>query len=178
MKTNKFNGIELLEKIKRNEIKVNTCINVYCDDVLKTTIAFDGYNLNWNPGEFKVAYLYDNLYDFEIEETTIAYTFMTPSKVFFGAAPKEKIEAALNLIYDGNFKLYDIEFPDENNKKYNLEEEIKKYDVTYNEENNKYEFKLKEIEKLNKHTFHKRQRQLASKINELIDAVNELKRDK
>ena len=32
----------------------------------------------------------------------------------------------------------------------------------------------KEIEKLNKYHFHKKQRQLANKINELIDIVNEL----
>lgn len=33
----------------------------------------------------------------------------------------------------------------------------------------------KEIEKLNKKHFHKRQRQLANKINELIDEINKLK---
>lgn len=35
----------------------------------------------------------------------------------------------------------------------------------------------KDMEKLNKYNFHKKQRQLASKINELIEAVNELKKE-
>lgn len=67
MKTIKLNGIELLEMIKRNEIETNTKVNVYYDDVLRTTLIFDGYNLNWKQGEFKVAYFYDGLCHFEIE---------------------------------------------------------------------------------------------------------------
>lgn len=68
MKINKFNGIELLEKIRSNEIEMNTNINVYYDDVFRTTLVFDGYDLNWKAGEFKVAYFYDGLCHFEIEE--------------------------------------------------------------------------------------------------------------
>lgn len=68
MKVIKFNGIELLEKIRSNEIEMNTNINVYYDDVFRTTLVFDGYDLNWKAGEFKVAYFYDGLCHFEIEE--------------------------------------------------------------------------------------------------------------
>lgn len=65
---NRITGIELIRHLYNNELEMNTKINVYYDDALRTTLIFDGYNLNWEPGTFKVAYLYDGLCDFEIVE--------------------------------------------------------------------------------------------------------------
>lgn len=68
----KIDGIKLLEKIRRKEIKANTKIKVYrCHEDFKglvTTIRFDGTDIKWNPGRFAVKYFYTDDYLFEVLE--------------------------------------------------------------------------------------------------------------
>ncbi len=66
MKNKRISGIELLEKIKNDEIKDNTQINVYMGSINITRLIYDG-NLEWKPGTFTVSMLWeDELYSFEI----------------------------------------------------------------------------------------------------------------
>lgn len=73
-----INGIELLKKIKNNELKFNQKINVYFDNTLTGTLdleavlTYRGDEVLWNENTFKFSMLYDDNYLFEIiEEKTI-----------------------------------------------------------------------------------------------------------
>ena len=72
-----INGIELLKKIKNNELKLNQKINVYYDnkDVaydLVAILTYKGNEVIWSENTFRFSMLYDDNYLFEIiEEKTI-----------------------------------------------------------------------------------------------------------
>ena len=72
-----INGIELLKKIKNNELKLNQKINVYYDnkDVaydLVAILTYKGNEVIWTENTFRFSMLYDDNYLFEIvEEKTI-----------------------------------------------------------------------------------------------------------
>ena len=73
-----INGIELLQKIKNNELKLNQKINVYYDNLITDTLdlvavlTYKGNEVIWSENTFKFSMLYDGNYLFEIvEEKTI-----------------------------------------------------------------------------------------------------------
>ena len=72
-----ISGIELLKKIKNNELKLNQKINVYYDnkDVaydLVAILTYKGNEVIWTENTFRFSMLYDDNYLFEIiEEKTI-----------------------------------------------------------------------------------------------------------
>lgn len=66
-----INGIELLKKIKNNELKLNQKINVYYDnkDVaydLVAILTYKGNEVIWTENTFRFSMLYDDNYLFEI----------------------------------------------------------------------------------------------------------------
>lgn len=66
-----INGIELLKKIKNNELKLNQKINVYYDnkDVaydLVAILTYKGDEVIWTEKTFRFSMLYDDNYLFEI----------------------------------------------------------------------------------------------------------------
>lgn len=68
-----INGIELLKKIKNNELKLNQKINVYYDnkDVaydLVAILTYKGKEVIWTENTFRFSMLYDDNYLFEIIE--------------------------------------------------------------------------------------------------------------
>ena len=68
-----INGIELLKKIKNNELKLNQKINVYYDnkDVaydLVAILTYKGDEVIWSENTFRFSMLYDDNYLFEIIE--------------------------------------------------------------------------------------------------------------
>lgn len=68
-----INGIELLKKIKNNELKLNQKINVYYDnkDVsydLVAILTYKGNEVIWSENTFRFSMLYDDNYLFEIIE--------------------------------------------------------------------------------------------------------------
>lgn len=68
-----INGIELLKKIKNNELKLNQKINVYFDnkDVaydLVAILTYKGKEVIWTENTFRFSMLYDDNYLFEIIE--------------------------------------------------------------------------------------------------------------
>lgn len=72
-----INGIELLKKIKNNELKLNQKINVYYDNKdavydLVAILTYKGNEVIWTENTFRFSMLYDDNYLFEIvEEKTI-----------------------------------------------------------------------------------------------------------
>ena len=85
-----MNGIELLQLIKEGKIENDTFINVYYadDDLGKTLICELRYINNqiyWEEGTFKVSYLYNDNYKFQIvekdiEELNLIHEYYLPSK--------------------------------------------------------------------------------------------------
>ena len=69
-----INGIELLKKIKNNELKFNQKINVYFDNTLTGTLdleavlTYRGDEVLWSENTFRFSMLYDDNYLFEIVE--------------------------------------------------------------------------------------------------------------
>lgn len=69
-----INGIELLQKIKNNELKLNQKINVYYDNLITDTLdlvavlTYKGNEVIWSENTFKFSMLYDGNYLFEIAE--------------------------------------------------------------------------------------------------------------
>ena len=69
-----INGIELLQKIKNNELKFNQKINVYFDNTLTATLDLEavliyrGDEVLWSENTFRFSMLYDDNYLFEIVE--------------------------------------------------------------------------------------------------------------
>ena len=67
-----INGIELLKKIKNNELKFNQKINVYFDNILTGTLdleavlTYRGDEVLWSENTFRFSMLYDDNYLFEI----------------------------------------------------------------------------------------------------------------
>ena len=67
-----INGIELLKKIKNNELKFNQKINVYFDNTLTGTLdleavlTYRGDEVLWSENTFRFSMLYDDNYLFEI----------------------------------------------------------------------------------------------------------------
>ena len=72
-----INGIELLKKIKNNELKLNQKINVYYDSKgvaydLVAILIYKGKEVIWSENTFRFSMLYDDNYLFQIiEEKTI-----------------------------------------------------------------------------------------------------------
>lgn len=72
-----INGIELLQKIKNNELKLNQKINVYYDNLITDTLdlvavlTYKGNEVIWSENTFKFSMLYDGNYLFEIAEEKI-----------------------------------------------------------------------------------------------------------
>ena len=73
-----INGIELLQKIKNGELKLNTKISVYYDDLITDTLdlvaelTYKGNEVIWTENTFRFSMLYDDNYLFQIvEEKTI-----------------------------------------------------------------------------------------------------------
>lgn len=73
-----IDGIELLKKIKNNELKFNQKINVYFDNILtgtldlKAVLTYRGDEVLWSENTFRFSMLYDDNFLFEIvEEKTI-----------------------------------------------------------------------------------------------------------
>lgn len=64
----KVNSAGLYDLINQKNIKPNTKINVYLDDIYKTQIIFDGECFNWTSGTFDSSYFFNPLVDFEIME--------------------------------------------------------------------------------------------------------------
>ena len=72
------NGIELLQKIKNRELKLNAKISVYYDNLITDTLdlvaelIYKGNEVIWTENTFRFSMLYDDNYLFEIvEEKTI-----------------------------------------------------------------------------------------------------------
>lgn len=93
----KVNSAGLYDLINQKNIKPNTKINVYLDDIYKTQIIFDGECFNWTSGTFDSSYFFNPLVDFEIMEEekklekineTIAYSDNTYT---YSWTRKEKI---------------------------------------------------------------------------------------
>lgn len=72
-----INGIELLQKIKNGELKLNTKISVYYDDLITDTLdlvaelTYKGNEVIWTENTFRFSMLYDDNYLFEIIEEKI-----------------------------------------------------------------------------------------------------------
>lgn len=64
----KVNSAGLYDLINQKNIKPNTKINVYLDDIYKTQIIYDGECFNWTSGTFDSSYFFNPLVDFEIME--------------------------------------------------------------------------------------------------------------
>lgn len=64
----KVNSAGLYDLINQKNIKPNTKINVYLDDIYKTQIIYDGKCFNWTSGTFDSSYFFNPLVDFEIME--------------------------------------------------------------------------------------------------------------
>lgn len=122
-----INGIELLQKIKNNELKFNQKINVYFDNTLTATLDLEavliyrGDEVLWSENTFRFSMLYDDNYLFEI----------------VGDKKIEKLKIKDDKLI-GKW---------ENGRDYN-------------------------------YTLSAQQNVIANKINELIDVVNELAKDK
>ena len=123
MKTYKASGFELLEMIKEKKLEDGTiirCENIQISDVMEIPIyeyyiytaqekKFHRCNKDGKLGvKGQIRFLnYETLYkEFEVfpPEPKIGYTFLTSDHIIMGAAPKEKIEEAINLIYSDGFK--------------------------------------------------------------------------
>lgn len=66
-----MNGIELLELIKEGKIENDTSIDVYYDDedlgrTLISQLHYIDNQIHWREGTFKVSYLYNDSYSFQI----------------------------------------------------------------------------------------------------------------
>ena len=72
-----ISGIELLQKIKNGELKLNTKISVYYDDLITDTLdlvaklTYKGNEVIWTENTFRFSMLYDDNYLFEIIEEKI-----------------------------------------------------------------------------------------------------------
>ena len=69
-----ISGIELLQKIKNNELKLNQKINVYYNNLITDTLdlvaelTYKGDEVIWTEKTFRFSMLYDDNYLFEIIE--------------------------------------------------------------------------------------------------------------
>ena len=68
-----MNGIELLQLIKTGKIENDTIISVYYDDedlgkTLICELRYINNQIYWEEGTFKVSYLYNDSYSFQIVE--------------------------------------------------------------------------------------------------------------
>lgn len=68
-----MNGIELLQLIKEGRVKDDTLISVYYDDenlgrTLISELQYKGNQCFWGEGTFKLSYLYNDSYSFQIVE--------------------------------------------------------------------------------------------------------------
>ena len=72
-----INGIELLQKIKNRELKLNAKISVYYDNLITDTLdlvaklTYKGNEVIWPENTFRFSMLYDDNYLFEIIEEKI-----------------------------------------------------------------------------------------------------------
>lgn len=125
-KTFKASGSELLEMIKENKLECGTIIRYDTGDVERFPSGeerkiYEYYRYTAGDKRFhrcdkdgklgvkgqKRFMNYETIYkEFEVfpAEPKMPYTFCTPDGIIIGAATKEKIEEALNLIYSAGFK--------------------------------------------------------------------------
>lgn len=67
----RINGIKLLQMFKNNQIKENTKIAMLFDgEKTSTILEYKFGQLVWEPGEFLVCQLWDDDFEFEIQEET------------------------------------------------------------------------------------------------------------
>ena len=69
----RLNGIQLIQKIRNGKIKDESIINVYLDTGFGGRhkifdMKYKDGELEWDNGTFRASMLYDNTYDFVVEE--------------------------------------------------------------------------------------------------------------